>query len=390
MKLVNNCGLEEPFVDAMANDQYTGNSTDFSASNVFKGPREYWYDKEFNRNPNSVKYTFDEQVMFMGTLAHNGMEGRLSEGYYPLLKKVTELLPTLTTDSFEQTKQVDKVMALLHQVDYPVHRPEITDKYTVEKRYYCKMLLSNGETITMSGAIDLYAKRTKTLYDYKSMIVGGYNKRRTKIVEWTNKLNFYRLLMYINGEEVPDHLKVLPLIMDWRQMGLITNGQYPKRMYESIALEVLPLEEVRIRIKALVENIWKYKGLPYDQMPYCNPEQRMQNDIEYKVYRNGAKSCIKGGAFKDLESAQRLMLEVGPATHEIREILSGPANCQYYCKLMKAGLCDAYSKWKVGGNDALLGLPTAMADSGTEHEVQKEKAGPDTIDLQKVFSSYTN
>lgn len=342
MRLINDCNIPYPIFVAMCNDMYSGRGYDFSASNVFDDPRPYWGTKQIYASGVELS-AYDEQVMFLGTMIHDGLEHRLSIPSSNQL--IDEVIVRLL--EMDDTFEPERVKGLISFLESQRAVPKIsTDDFVTEKRMCSWIKNDKGETYSISGQIDLYSISRNTIYDYKTMLGAGWKMRKRHMDEWSRKLNFYRMLMQVTENIEVTGLSILPIITDWREMKCIQDGQFPRLMFErELHMDLIPIEDVKADVHKRVDFITSFKDKPISEMPYCTPENRWQNETTYKIYKDGAKRACTGGTFvDDPEGAAAFLIEKGPG-HNIKKILSEPMRCQKYCRLAKLGLCDFADKW---------------------------------------------
>jgi len=342
MRLTNHHGIPYPIFMAMLNDMYSGRGYDFSASNVFDDPRPYWGTKQIFASDVELD-AYDEQVMFLGTMIHDGLEHRLS------LSSTNELIDEVIVRLMEmdQSFETERVTGLISFLESQRVLPKVNvSDFITEKRMVSWIRNDKGETYSLSGQIDLYSISKKTIYDYKTMLGAGWKMRKRHIDEWARKLNFYRMLMNVTENVDVERLSILPINTDWREMKCLQDGQFPKLMFEKeLHMELTPIEDIKADIHRRVDFITSFKGKRIDEMPYCTPENRWQNETTYKIYKVGAKRACTGGTFVDNpEGAAAFLIEKGPGP-TLKKILSEPMRCQKYCRLSKLGLCDFPEKW---------------------------------------------
>lgn len=140
------------------------------------------------------------------------------------------------------------------------------EDYITEVRFY----------ITVSGMklgakIDLYDKKTKTLWDWKSTSV--YNIMKEDHEEYAQQLNIGAECLRQNGLEV-EHLRVGAFARDWRPGELkksIESGKskYPKKMFIEIEIPLIDSKEV---LEWLEERI-KGRKKAEKKLPNCTLEE---------------------------------------------------------------------------------------------------------------------
>jgi hypothetical protein len=229
IQLTNKLNLPLPLVQAIANDNYSGNRvSDYSTTGLLKPPR-------------------------IAALQRQHKEKLVEDAS-------------------------DRIWALFGQVVHTIIERAATNEL-VEKRLFMEIA---GKTV--SGQIDLY--QGDTLWDWKTTSI--YSGKDGAKAEWVQQGNINRLLCAENGIQVK-RIQYVALYRDWSQMAAARKTDYPDKQIEIFNLEVWPLQESREFVE---ERIALHEAAKV-QLPLCTDEERWAKPERWALMRKGQKRALK-------------------------------------------------------------------------------------------------
>lgn len=219
MKYTNKYGLPEAFVRAVVNDPYNKGASDFSATGLANPPRATALVK---LNPDALQVDVSSRVAAI-----------IGQGSHSIAERAA--------------------------------RPGID---LCEERLFAKFNV-DGETYTVSAALDLYETDTQTLTDWKTTKAYAFSKKAGsgQKPEWIEQLNIGAELLRRNGHD-PKKLVIIALLKDWSQREA---GQSGMPESEVIAVE-LPLWEPS-QATAHIEDRIRAHVAALKELPLCNSKE---------------------------------------------------------------------------------------------------------------------
>ena len=200
---------------------------------------------------------------------------------------------------------------------------ETIKHFIVEKRFFQSV---NG--IIISGAADIYNKKTKIIGDYKTCSVWQHGKLKD---EWIQQLNILAWLANKEGYKVKG-LKIFKIFKDWKKSMSERSENYPKCQLEVSDVELWDLEDtedfIKQRIK-LHEDV--RKGKEY----LCTEEDTWYSGDSWAVKKKGGKKAIRVLHVEPKEVEEGYEIEFRKGVHK---------RCEDYCSVSL--FCDQYNNRK--------------------------------------------
>jgi len=299
MKITNRKNLNEALLRAVQKNWYSGEgeSRDYSVTGLLNPVRVFHLMK---RHFDELEEDVSDRIwMLMGSAMHSVLErANEHDAEDTILSRVREFFDMIhegkiskdpaeiesgfakfITDGNQSRESIGKLLATL---------PE--DRFLIEKRF--RYVTQSGKVI--SGGIDLYDKKTKTLHDYKFTSVYTWlyrNRPGSRTQDWIEQLNMYRLFMEQQGYEV-NELKINLIFRDYSKSKAKFESGYPDEI-ETLDLPLLGLDIVEQMIESKVGELEKYSLLDDDSLPICTPEERWQGHDTFAVKKIGNKVASK-------------------------------------------------------------------------------------------------
>jgi len=317
--IINNCNLPKPLYDAWLANEYNPGETDFSASNIVLGAKEYWSKK---RSTGSINTNADKSwSSFIGTLIHLGLEYLLNEHN------------RLTEDE-----------GVLYELE-------------IHKEIPFKGMIIGG---TIDGVM-IYPDGTMVMFDWKTMNSVQFIDEK-KMKDYTLKANFYNYVFAKSGYDFK-RIKYLPIFRDWNYAKASRSKRTDDFPTLTVDVPIKPLAETEKWISDRIDYFEQYRNTPLEEIPYCTPEERWESKLEFKVGYVDADGKVdrmhNGCSFNTKEEAAVEMMKRNGGTisktgkHIPPKKLSGikkvggvATKCNIYCDIGNAGLCDFKLKHK--------------------------------------------
>jgi len=293
MKLTNKFNLPEPFVAAVSADDYLRGDAEYTATELIRPSRILVYSRRHDSE--MVEDVSDRVWAFQGQMRHL------------VLERIARSDP---------------------------------DRYKVEHRFTHEM---PGSGCPISGMIDLFDRKTATLYDWKETSVWRFMLRGDNLDdkdEWVQQANINLYLMRVNGISV-DRLMNIAILKDWkaREARFGRKPDYPK-----CAVHVVPMPMWNIgKAQAFInERIEKHRAEAANP-PVCNKEERWQRDATFAVMRHDRKRAVKLCMSRDqAEAVMMHHMKIAPPGDAkkfyIEERASEPVRCLDFCAVQL--FCD--------------------------------------------------
>jgi len=239
MKITNNFGLPQPFVDLATKSAYSKGDADYSVTEIISPPRiqrlrvRHW--KDMTQDVSDMTWSM------MGTMAHNLLE-----------KKTGANLQS-------------------------------------EERLYVEV-----DGVILSGAMDLQEEVDGTIKitDYK--FTSAWALREDKI-EWILQQNIYRWMVEkIKGKKVSS-ISICAFIRDWSRREAATNPNYPQASAQMVPIALMDSDEVETYIK---ERISLHRQAKVDadwdnELIQCTDEERWTRETKFAIKKEGRKSAVR-------------------------------------------------------------------------------------------------
>ena len=225
---------------------------------------------------------------------------------------------------------LEKVWSLYGKAFHHVLQLSAEPDCVAEKRFYKDIVFDPmHKAVKLSGQIDLYDPKIKTLYDYKSLSVWNavYGSRTA---DYIKQLNCYNYLM--GG--VAENLVVVAIYRDWHERDTLKNNDLPR----------VPIQEIRLPVqdKETIERWIVERLYAIHTESECTKAEMWESDTKYAIMKEGRKSAINGGIHSTQESAQS-MIETLAGGHYIEERPGERRRCARYCNVAK--LCPQYRNY---------------------------------------------
>lgn len=287
MKVVDDVGLPEQILRAIANDPYDKGDAHISVTGLIKPAMLRALESEYD------------------ALIEEKASGRI----YALLGKA--------------------VHAILEMADL-----DGSERWLREMRFYTEC---GGWRI--SGQVDLIDQRQHTLHDFKvcSRWVGVFGAK----AEWEQQLNMYRLLARRNGIQV-DKLLVHAIYRDWSLRDARTKSDYPQKQIETFEIPIWTSESAQIFMENRVAEHQQMEqrlasSISDDELLQhaCSKEERWDRGESYAVKHRGQP---KKRAIRVLNTRADAMAWISRnqkpgESLEIEERSGNPVRCLDYCSV---------------------------------------------------------
>jgi hypothetical protein len=270
MKIKNDGDYPQPIYDALIHSDYDRGESDYSITQLIDSPR-----------PRRLKEIFKNQVSY----------------------SASEFAPSVMGSAGH---------SLIERFAKP--------PFVAEERVFYPYRLSNGESLIISGAIDLQkidkdgVREISDLKFCKSYAVINGPKR-----EWELQLNGYAWLLRRNGHRVTK-LQVIAYITDWNKRKALSEIDYPAHQ---LTIVDVPLWDYKAQDNYFVERLTLHSESelsPPDELPLCSDEERWAKPTSYAVMKN-----------KNIR-ALRVFSNYATAKAYIEEHLSGDTKNKYRIK----------------------------------------------------------
>ncbi len=206
-------------------------------------------------------------------------------------------------------------------------------KYLTPLGYMCEMsFYEEIEGVTITGTLDAYNPKTKTLISLKQTSVWGPTYKK---LDYTKQENCYSWFLakdiaHFKGCETRE--KVSKIVVDiwyrnWQLKQAGWSHDYPKIPYEQMEIPVWPIEKTERFIKQSIEYLLMCKDP-------CSREDKWQ---KYSVMKNKNKTPSKNCA-TELEAVKWIRnyrcdtTKKDRITANFQIVDSEPTNCLHYCK----------------------------------------------------------
>ena len=185
---------------------------------------------------------------------------------------------------------INRLWALMGTASHAVAERGEAENSLVEQ--YMKMEF-NG--VTLTGSLDLY--EDGIIWDYKNVSVNKLfyfnNQSKTTL---TAQANIYAYMFKkLFGFEVKG-LKDLFIFRDWVKAKAMFDSSYPDYQAQVVDLPLYEEHQQKELILSRIDRLMKYKDTLDNELPECSKEYRWANPPIYKVYKEGNKKAVSGGA----------------------------------------------------------------------------------------------
>lgn len=210
-------------------------------------------------------------------------------GVTSLLKPVRQILLQRRHDNEIEQDCADMIWALFGQAVHKVLE-ESANADELFKEEKLTATLDNGYTV--SGVIDLYDLEKEIVSDYKTasiwkVIVGDYAdwRRQGLAYAWLLKqagLNCKKVIFYA-------------LLKDWSKSEQKRKADYPTLPVQPVTFEVTEeaLAEIDAFLRNRIEELRNCEDLPDEELPLCPAEDRWNSGDKFAVMKNGRKTALR-------------------------------------------------------------------------------------------------
>lgn len=229
--ITNKMGLPESLVKAITWDDYTGGSSDLSATSLWKPARMVALEKQH-----------------AGQLTQDA-----SEMIWVLMGKcIHEILRRADNEAVTEMRLVDDILGW-----------------------------------KISGQFDRFVAADGLLQDYK--ITSAWSLVfDSRSVEWTKQLNTYAHLLRRHGHQV-QRIEVVAILRDWSATEARGNPDYPQCSVQVVPIELLAPEVIQ---KEITERVQEHQRARIE-LPLCSEEEQWARPTTYALYKKGAKKALK-------------------------------------------------------------------------------------------------
>lgn len=288
MKITNKGGLPGVIV-AMAQadvEKHAPKDGTISVTELVSSPRIYQLKK---RHWNDMTQDVDDMIdMLLGTAWHKALEGHKGE----------------------------------HEI--------------AEHRFHC-----DTKPLKLSGQIDLYDPKTKTITDHKTAKVFSYILGDHK--DYEQQLNCYRYLLEMNNMDV-EHIDIFWTLKDWSWRKVAQDPDYPKTRALTQPIPLWSMADTHKFIQERLDLHHAQGKTPDDGLPECTPEDMWEREPTFAVKKSGVKTAKR--VLSSMDAARGWVAEQKSITGlSIEERPGERVKCEQFCVLSKNGLCSQHKKY---------------------------------------------
>lgn len=218
----------------------------------------------------------------------------------------------------------ERLWALLGQAMHVVLERGAHDNELSEERL-------NAEVAgwTVAGKPDLWREAGGgELVDYK--VTSVYSFLLGDKPEWEMQLNLYAALYRRHGFPVTK-LTIAAILRDWVKTRTLTDGDYPRIPFQSVAVRVWPAEEAE---RVLEERVALHQAARVGEYGPCTDAERWYRGDRWAVMKRGRKSAVR---VLDTEAAAQAVLESQQRTAKpgdsfyMEQRPGANTRCESYC-----------------------------------------------------------
>ena len=140
----------------------------------------------------------------------------------------------------------------------------------------------------ISGAAD-FLNATGLLQDFKNSKAW---KKLFGFKDWIAQINVLAVLFRENGFHV-EQGELVCFWRDWDEKKSLRNPVYPRIPIETIPVELWPDEQAREYLEMSVELLIQSESMPDDALPECTPEEMWERPTKWAVMKQGRKSAVR-------------------------------------------------------------------------------------------------
>ena len=293
MKITNNYGLPDPFMNFVRNDKYTRGKADISVTTLIDSPR--------------IRLLVDDHK--------DKLESDLVDMIWPIFGTAVH---SVLESSIEQKNTI------------------------VEERLY-----ASCNDWTLSGALDhqeILEDGRIRVTDYKVTSVWSVIHGKK---EWEYQQNCYAWLLRQNGKDV-ESIRICAILRDWQKRKAATDSDYPSAPVVIIDLPLWTRDECQKYVEERM-SLHQEAQINYDihgELPLCSEAEKWERPTTYAVMAKGKKRAIR---VLDTQFEADAYLEgfkstsaLNPKDLTIETRKGERVRCSGYCSV--SHLCDQYLK----------------------------------------------
>lgn len=233
----------------------------------------------------------------------------------------------------------DRMWALFGTAVHKLLEEKNPDAFT-EERFEAKV---GSKTVT--GQVDLYDLKEKTITDYKTASV--WKVIHGDFEDWRKQGLAYAYLMKQSGLEIK-RCRFIAIMRDWSQSEAKRKPDYPQSQVYVYEFDVTEngLEEIKAFIEAKVADIEANESKPDDEIPECTAKERWASEDSFAVKKQGRKTAVKANI---TDRAEAEALAAGIEGGYVEERKGKSARCLGYCSC--CDFCKFYKEICQGGED---------------------------------------
>ncbi|MFZ2957395.1 MAG: hypothetical protein WA705_10935 [Candidatus Ozemobacteraceae bacterium] len=190
----------------------------------------------------------------------------------------------------------------------------------VEHRFYSSERLQG---LIISGQIDRYDPKTRTLQDYK--LTTCYSAQNGAKSEWVGQLNLLALLARENGYPV-ENLELILLLRDHSKTQAERTPNYPPSPVIRMPVEIFSEEKAEWYLNSRLQAYISANAL----MPECSPEERWARSDVFAVLKPGGKRAVR---LFDSEADAYAFAETSGAGLFVQKRSGTSIRCESYCQI---------------------------------------------------------
>ncbi|MFZ2961395.1 MAG: hypothetical protein WA705_31345 [Candidatus Ozemobacteraceae bacterium] len=198
----------------------------------------------------------------------------------------------------------------------------------VEHRFYSSERLQG---LIVSGQIDRYDPKTRTLQDYK--LTTCYSAQNGAKSEWVGQLNLLALLARENGYPV-ENLELILLLRDHSKTQAERTSNYPPAPVIRMPVELFSEEKTEWYLNSRLQAYVSAKS----QMPDCSPEERWKRPDEFAILKPGGKRAVR---LFDCEADAHAFAEMSGDALFVQKRSGTSIRCESFCQVNQ--FCE---QWK--------------------------------------------
>lgn len=242
------------------------------------------------------------------------------------------------------TPASDRFWAFLGQAIHSVlERTEMGDGQHKEQRLHAEFASKK-----VSGQFDMYDTTTGTVHDYKCTSAWSFVFQRGGVKpEWEAQINILAALLRRNGHE-PKAGKIIAILRDWMK-NKAHEPDYPSLPAIEVNVPMWTDAETVAFIERRIAEHEAAKSLTDEQLPLCTSEERWQRPGTWAVMKDGRKSAVK---VCDNEASAHDYLAangLGIGQYHVVEREGKSVRCAEYCSVVD--FCAFGRLMKNGGGE---------------------------------------